>query len=79
MNLSSTRVYSIVPSTEGHSLGFFPSDSPSPNWKSAEPIAKIRKGIVVIIRNAQTYQGSFSELSSPSEGVYSSFSDLGVV
>ena len=50
MNLSSTRVYSIVPSTEGHSLGFFPSDPPSPNWKSAEPIATIRKGIVVIIR-----------------------------
>ena len=48
MNLSSTRVYSIVPSTEGHSLGFFPSDPPSPNWKSAEPIATIIKGIVVI-------------------------------
>ena len=79
MNLSSTRVYSIVPSTEGHSLGFFPSDPPSPNWKSAEPIATIRKGIVVIIRNAQTYQGSLSELSSSSGGVYSSFSDLGAV
>ena len=48
-------------------------------FAGGEVTSTIRKGIVVIIRNAQTYQGGFSELSSSSGGEYSSFSDLGVV